>query len=101
MSLSYIDEGKNPLLYTKDCLMQTLKKNEEVKGKIDTFKSFRESLLDEMGKTFPEEFKAYMKVRQGVAETNASSDHMETASAANRNEAFANSAAEKRADNLN
>jgi mediator of RNA polymerase II transcription subunit 10 len=61
--LSYIDEGKNPLIYTKDCLMKTLQKNEEVKGKIDTFKKFRELLLDEIGKNFPEEYESYTKIR--------------------------------------
>lgn len=57
---SYIDDGKNPLLYTRDCLMKTLKKNEEVKGKIVTFKTFREMLLDEMSKHFPEEYESYI-----------------------------------------
>ena len=35
---SYIDQGKNPNLYTKDCLEKALGKNEEVKGKIENFK---------------------------------------------------------------
>ena len=38
MSCSYIDQGKNPNLYTKDCLEKALAKNEQVKGKIDNFK---------------------------------------------------------------
>ena len=62
--LSYIDDGKNPLLYTKDCLLKTLRKNEEIKGKIVTFKTFRELLLEELNKNFPEEYDAYMKNRQ-------------------------------------
>jgi len=49
---SYIDEGKNPLLYTKDCLLKTLRKNEEIKGKIVTFKTFRDTILDEKEKVF-------------------------------------------------
>lgn len=57
---SYIDDGKNPLLYTRDCLMKTLKKNEEVKGKIVTLKTFREQLLEEMSKNFPEEYESYV-----------------------------------------
>ena len=67
---SYIDEGKNPLLYTKDCLMKTLKKNEEIKGKIVTFSSFRELLLDELNKNFPEEYQNYNKIRQPDIQTN-------------------------------
>lgn len=35
---SYIDQGKNPNLYTKDCLEKALVKNEQVKGKIDAVK---------------------------------------------------------------
>ena len=34
----YIDQGKNPHLYTKDCMEKALEKNEAVKGKIDAFK---------------------------------------------------------------
>ena len=36
--LRYIDQGKNPQLYTKDCMEKSLAKNEAVKGKIDAFK---------------------------------------------------------------
>jgi hypothetical protein len=35
---SYIDQGKNPQLYTKDCMEKALGKNEAVKGKIDAYK---------------------------------------------------------------
>ena len=38
LSFSYIDQGKNPNLYTKDCLEKALSKNEQVKGKIDNLK---------------------------------------------------------------
>ncbi|XP_069770297.1 mediator of RNA polymerase II transcription subunit 10 isoform X2 [Narcine bancroftii] len=34
----YIDQGRNPQLYTKECLERALAKNEQVKGKIDTLK---------------------------------------------------------------
>ena len=43
--------------------MKTLKKNEEIKGKIVTFNSFRELLLEEFNKNFPEEFSDYAKIR--------------------------------------
>jgi hypothetical protein len=72
--ISYIDEGKNPLLYTKDCLLKTLRKNEEIKGKIVTFKTFRDTILDELNKNFPEEYDAYMKTRQ--SETNDAVSNM-------------------------
>ncbi|XP_041422169.1 mediator of RNA polymerase II transcription subunit 10-like isoform X3 [Xenopus laevis] len=35
----YIDQGRNPQLYTKECLERALAKNEQVKGKIDTLKN--------------------------------------------------------------
>ena len=34
----YIDQGKNPQLYTKDCMEKALARNEAVKGKIDALK---------------------------------------------------------------
>nr|XP_054495233.1 mediator of RNA polymerase II transcription subunit 10 isoform X1 [Agelaius phoeniceus] len=37
----YIDQGRNPQLYTKECLERALAKNEQVKGKIDTMKRSR------------------------------------------------------------
>ena len=37
-ALRYIDEGRNPQLYTKDCLEKALVQNKEVKGKIDAYK---------------------------------------------------------------
>ena len=43
--------------------MKTLKKNEEIKGKIVTFKTFREQLLSEMSKSFPDEYKEYTRIR--------------------------------------
>lgn len=34
----YVDQGKNPELYTEDCLKRALNKNEEVKSKVDAYK---------------------------------------------------------------
>ena len=47
--------------------MKTLKKNEEIKGKIVTFSSFRELLLGELNKNFPTEYDEYVKIRQSTA----------------------------------
>jgi len=49
----YVDQGKNPELYTEDCLKRTLSKNEEVKAKIEAYKSFSSALSEEMMKEFP------------------------------------------------
>lgn len=37
-SHSYMDQGRNPQLYTKDCMEKALAKNEEVKGRIDAYR---------------------------------------------------------------
>lgn len=41
----YIDQGRNPQLYTKDCLEKALEKNQQVNGKIDAYKVCRNSSL--------------------------------------------------------
>ena len=42
----YIDSGRNPQLYTKDCMEKAHSKNEEVKGKIDAYRMFKARLLE-------------------------------------------------------
>ncbi|CAB3259634.1 unnamed protein product [Arctia plantaginis] len=61
----YIDQGRNPQLYTKDCIDKALAKNEEVKGKIDSYKRFKSHLLSELSKTFPNEISKYKAIRGG------------------------------------
>lgn len=46
----YIDQGRNPQLYTKDCIEKALYKNEETKGKIDVYRKFKNNLLLELQK---------------------------------------------------
>ncbi|XP_064599324.1 mediator of RNA polymerase II transcription subunit 10-like [Liolophura sinensis] len=59
----YIDQGKNPNLYTKDCLEKALVKNEQVKGKIDAVKRFKNMLIVELSKSFPNEMAKYRALR--------------------------------------
>jgi mediator of RNA polymerase II transcription subunit 10 len=59
----YIDQGRNPQLYTKDCIEKALMKNEEVKGKIDAYRKFKANMLLEMHKTFPNELNKYRAIR--------------------------------------
>jgi hypothetical protein len=62
--------------------MKTLKKNEEIKGKIVTFNSFRELLLDEFNKNFPEEYNDYVKIRSSATpETMNEAPQIETSTA--------------------
>ncbi|XP_055713150.1 mediator of RNA polymerase II transcription subunit 10 [Phlebotomus papatasi] len=59
----YIDQGKNPQLYTKDCIDKARNKNEEVKGKIDAYRKFKANMLLELQKTFPNEMNKYRAIR--------------------------------------
>lgn len=59
----YIDQGKNPQLYTKNCIEKALMKNEEVKGKIDAYRKFKVNMLSELSKTFPNELTKYRAIR--------------------------------------
>ena len=41
----YIDAGRNPQLFTKDCMEKAHTKNEEVKGKIDAYRSVKKKIF--------------------------------------------------------
>ncbi|XP_057683926.1 mediator of RNA polymerase II transcription subunit 10 [Corythoichthys intestinalis] len=58
----YIDQGRNPQLYTKECLERALARNEQVKGKIDTLTKFKSLLISELSKVFPEEMSKYKAI---------------------------------------
>jgi len=60
---NYIDQGKNPQLYTHDCLENAIAKNAEVKGKIESLKRFRGMLLVELQNVFPNEIAKYRAIR--------------------------------------
>ncbi|CAG2063298.1 unnamed protein product [Timema podura] len=59
----YIDQGRNPQLYTKDCIEKALAKNEQVKGKIDAYRKFKAHLLVELNTVFPNELSKYRAIR--------------------------------------
>ncbi|XP_046373927.1 mediator of RNA polymerase II transcription subunit 10-like [Haliotis rubra] len=59
----YIDQGKNPNLYTKDCLEKALAKNELIKGKMDNLKRFKAMLMVELTKVFPNEMSMYRALK--------------------------------------
>ncbi|PAV60335.1 hypothetical protein WR25_15443 [Diploscapter pachys] len=62
--LNFLDEGKNPQLYTKQVLERTLQKNKEVNGKVEIYKKFRAMLLKELGKEIPEDTLKYRQIRE-------------------------------------
>lgn len=70
----YIDQGKNPQLYTKDCIEKALTKNEEVKGKIDSYRKFKVNMMLELNKTFPNEISMYRALRCPSEENDADAD---------------------------
>ncbi|CAJ0948734.1 unnamed protein product, partial [Mesorhabditis belari] len=57
--LEFLDQGKNPQLYNKECLERVLNKNRQVNGKIELYKRFRSLLLKELGEEMPEEVAQY------------------------------------------
>lgn len=59
----YIDNGKNPQLYTRDCMENASKLNEHVKGKIDSYRRFKAMLLVELSKVFGPEMAKYRQIR--------------------------------------
>ncbi|KAA0193496.1 hypothetical protein HAZT_HAZT000317 [Hyalella azteca] len=60
----YIDGGRNPQLYTKDCMEKALAKNEQVNGRIQSYKAFKAGLLVELSHVFPNEMNRYRAVRE-------------------------------------
>lgn len=60
----YIDQGRNPQIYTKDCIDKALEKNEETKGKIDSYRKFKNNLLLELASEFPQEINKYRAIRK-------------------------------------
>ncbi|BFZ64406.1 RNA polymerase II mediator complex subunit [Saitoella coloradoensis] len=52
--IEYVDEGRNPDLYTRQHADETLKKNQYMKGKLGTMKSFRDVLAEEIKAAYPE-----------------------------------------------
>lgn len=52
--LKYVDEGRNPDIYTRELIEATQKTNEIVKSKSEAFASFRDILAAELTKAMPE-----------------------------------------------
>ncbi|KDR16737.1 mediator of RNA polymerase II transcription subunit 10 [Zootermopsis nevadensis] len=59
----YIDQGRNPQLYTKDCIEKALTKNEQVRGKIEAYKKFKTLLATQLNNVFPNELTKYRAIR--------------------------------------
>lgn len=60
----YIDEGRNPRLYTKDCLQKVREKKEEVDSKVDAYKNFKGILEEELKKELPQTMDKHSKFKR-------------------------------------
>lgn len=70
--LDYLDQGKNPQLYTKEVIDRTLAKNQQVNGKIELYKKFRATLLKELSEEMPHETMRYRSIREKAGDPSAS-----------------------------
>jgi mediator of RNA polymerase II transcription subunit 10 len=52
--LQYVDNGRNPDIYTREFVELARKGNQLMKGKLEAFGSFRDVLAGEMGAALPE-----------------------------------------------
>lgn len=64
--LPYLDDAKNPLLYSKHCMEKTLDKNKQVNGKIEIYKKFRAHLIKEFSEEMPELVIQYRNYRDDL-----------------------------------
>ncbi|RLV93421.1 Mediator of RNA polymerase II transcription subunit 10 [Spathaspora sp. JA1] len=51
--ISYIEDGRNPDIYTREFIEVTAKSNARLKGKMQGFAKLRDVLGDKLGKEFP------------------------------------------------
>ena len=79
----YIDEGRNPQFFTKDCMEKALTKNEEERGKIDAYRMFKARLLVELTSTFPKQISSYRAIRGDERVVGSSSSNSQSGSGAN------------------
>ncbi|ESZ98053.1 S-adenosylmethionine-dependent methyltransferase-like protein [Sclerotinia borealis F-4128] len=52
--IQYVDNGRNPDIYTREFVEAARKNNQLMRGKMQAFAGFRDVLAGEMGKVFPE-----------------------------------------------
>ncbi|XP_058731697.1 uncharacterized protein LOC131603415 [Vicia villosa] len=82
-----IDDGKNPDLFTRDVINNLIARNQITKGKTDAFQNFRNDLLEELEKHYPDEVETFRESR--AASAFAASTSAASTSAANfRNDLF-------------
>ncbi|KAL9005267.1 MAG: hypothetical protein Q9188_001936 [Gyalolechia gomerana] len=63
--IGYVDEGRNPDIYTREFVELVQKNNQFLKAKSEAFTGFRDTLADEMMKAWPEMKKDVEEILQG------------------------------------
>ncbi|KAL8969303.1 MAG: hypothetical protein Q9183_002061 [Haloplaca sp. 2 TL-2023] len=63
--IEYVDDGRNPDIYTREFVELVQKGNQFMKGKSEAFAGFRDALAEEMVKAWPEMKTGVEKVLQG------------------------------------
>ncbi|KAL8727912.1 MAG: hypothetical protein Q9166_005738 [cf. Caloplaca sp. 2 TL-2023] len=63
--IAYVDDGRNPDIYTREFIELVQKSNQYLKGKSEAFTGFRDVLAEEMVKAWPEMKTDVEKVLQG------------------------------------
>lgn len=71
--LAYIDQGKSPLLFTKDAVEKAINKNEQVNGQIKVISKFRERLINKLSAYYPEEMNDYVENCEKLYKSNQTS----------------------------
>ena len=62
--LNYVDEGRSPLLYNKDCYEKSVAKQELVQAKVDVYMMLHDQLLVDLKEYFPDMVHSYKKMRK-------------------------------------
>ncbi|PWW79381.1 hypothetical protein C7212DRAFT_355399 [Tuber magnatum] len=52
--IQYIEDGRNPDIYTREFVEIVVKQNQFMKGKMEAYRDFRDVLADQIKVTFPE-----------------------------------------------
>ncbi len=63
--IDYVDEGRNPDIYTREFVELVQKGNQFMKGKSEAFASFRDILAEEIVKNMPELNEDVTRVLEG------------------------------------
>jgi len=52
--IQYIEDGRNPDIYTREFIEIVVKQNQFMKGKMEAYRDFRDVLADQIKVSFPE-----------------------------------------------